>query len=116
MMRVLRLAIGTVFGALVAVTIPVTSLPTSIAPLTISATLADDQFQWRGHVLAGQSVEIKGVNGTIAAEPSASGEVEVVADKSGGCSNPADVRIEVRQHEKGVTICAVLYIAKLFAL
>jgi len=64
-------------------------------------------FQWQGAVAPGQAVEIKGVNGAIEARPSASGQVEVLAERSGRRNDPEEVRIEVVQHGGGVTICAV---------
>ena len=64
-------------------------------------------FQWRGTVLQGGAVEIKGVNGDVAAEPASGAEVEVAAVRTARRSNPEDVRIEVVQHADGVTICAV---------
>jgi hypothetical protein len=72
------------------------------------ATAAEQgEFRWHGPVAAGRVVEIKGVNGRIEANPAAGGEVEVVAVKTARRSDPDDVRIEVVQHEGGVTICAV---------
>ena len=65
------------------------------------------EFRWHGPVAAGRAVEIKGVNGRIEANPAPGGEVEVVAVKTARRSDPDDVRIEVVQHEGGVTICAV---------
>ena len=65
------------------------------------------EFRWHGPLAAGRAVEIKGVNGRIEANPASGGEVEVVAVKTARRSNPDDVRIEVVQHEGGVTICAV---------
>ena len=65
------------------------------------------EFRWHGPVAAGRAVEIKGVNGRIEADPAPGGEVEVVAVKTARRSDPEDVRIEVVQHEGGVTICAV---------
>ena len=65
------------------------------------------EFRWHGPVAAGRTVEIWGVNGRIEADPAAGGEVEVVAVKTARRSDPDDVRIEVVQHEGGVTICAV---------
>jgi Putative adhesin len=74
-----------------------------------SKPVAEEQneFRWHGSLAAGRTVEIKGVNGRVEANPSSSGEVEVVAVKTARRSNPDDVRIEVVQHEGGVTICAV---------
>lgn len=52
-------------------------------------------------------MEIKGVNGSIRAEPSPSGQVEIAAVKSGRRSDPRAVKIQVIPHGEGVTICAV---------
>ena len=49
---------------------------------------ADELFEWRGRIAAGQHVEIKGVSGTIAAAPSTSGLVEVTADRRGPGTTP----------------------------
>jgi Putative adhesin len=65
------------------------------------------EFRWHGALAAGRTVEIKGINGRVEANPASGGEVEVVAVKTARRSNPDDVRIEVVQHEGGVTICAV---------
>src|SRR5438309_1356462 len=43
----------------------------------------DDQFQWSGHVAQGKSIEIKGINGSISAEPANGDQVEVSATKTG---------------------------------
>src|SRR3954466_6018308 len=71
-----------------------------------SSAMAQD-FRWHGTIAQGRSIEIKGVNGDIRAEPSGSNEVEVVAEKQARGDNPEDVRIEVVPHADGVTICAV---------
>ena len=69
--------------------------------------LAQGDFQWRGSLSPGQTIEIKGVNGTVHAGLSTTGQVEVTARRTAQRSNPADVRIEVVPHSGGVTICAV---------
>src|SRR5437870_207974 len=66
-----------------------------------------DRFDWKGIIAPGQSIEIKGVNGAIRAEPGSGDQAEVIANKIGRRNNPADVRVEVVQHGEGVTICAV---------
>jgi hypothetical protein len=66
-----------------------------------------EPFRWSGQVAAGQSIEIKGVNGEIKAEPASGGEVEVVAIKRGRRSDPSSVSIKVVPHANGVTICAI---------
>jgi hypothetical protein len=68
---------------------------------------AQTDFQWRGQLTSGQTVEVKGINGDIRAVPSSTTDVEVTATKSARRSNPAGVRIEVLPHPGGVTICAV---------
>ena len=69
-------------------------------------TVADD-FQWHGSIATGHSIEIKGVNGAVRAEPSGSNEVEVVAAKRSNRDDPASVRIDVVPNGGDVTICAV---------
>jgi hypothetical protein len=66
-----------------------------------------NEFLYHGRIFAGGAIEIKGVNGDVAAEPSSSGEVEVLAVKEGSLSNPEQVRIEVVEHDGGATICAI---------
>jgi Toastrack DUF4097 len=76
--------------------------------MSLSASTAGAQdFSWHGSVPQGQSIEIKGVNGTIRAEASGSNEVEVTAEKHAQRDDPASVQIQVVPHAGGVTICAV---------
>jgi DUF4097 and DUF4098 domain-containing protein YvlB len=72
-----------------------------------SLAIAQTDFDWRGQLASGQTLEIKGVNGDIHATASSSGEAEVHATKTSRRSNPANVRIEVVPHAGGVTVCAV---------
>ncbi len=65
------------------------------------------EFRWREPLAAGRLIEIKGVNGSVEAEPASGGEVEVVAVKRWRHSDPEEVRVEVVRHAEGVTICAV---------
>jgi len=64
-------------------------------------------FTWHKALASGKTIEIVGVNGAIDASGSSGGEVEVSAVKRGRRSDPESVRIEVVEHEDGVTICAV---------
>jgi DUF4097 and DUF4098 domain-containing protein YvlB len=75
--------------------------------LTAPRVAAQTDFQWSGRLTAGQTLEIKGINGDIRAITSSSGDAEVTAVKRADRSNPADVRIEAVPHAGGVTICAV---------
>jgi putative adhesin len=70
------------------------------------AAAAQGEFHWKGKVAAGKTIEIKGVNGDVRAV-AGSGDVEVTAVKHARRSDPDDVKIEVVEHEDGVTICAV---------
>jgi DUF4097 and DUF4098 domain-containing protein YvlB len=63
-------------------------------------------FKWQGALQPGQTVEIKGISGSIMAEAAPGNQVQLVAKRKGR-SDPEKVKIEVVQHDKGVTICAV---------
>ena len=65
------------------------------------------EFRWQGRVAAGQTIEIKGVNGSIQATGSSGDQVEVVATRRGRRSDPESVQIKTFEHEGGVTICAL---------
>jgi hypothetical protein len=71
------------------------------------ATRSGEDFEWRGPIASGKAIEIKGVNGGIVAEPTTGTEVEVVAHKTARKSDPDEVRVEVIEHQDGVTLCAV---------
>ena len=64
-------------------------------------------FQWHGHLAAGQTVTIRNINGDIRAEPAPGGDVEVTAEKHARRSDPDEVKIVVVPGDDGVTICAV---------
>lgn len=78
---------------------------TLLAPAAARGQSPD--FSWRGALPAGQSIEVKGVNGAIRAVSVSGNEVEVTASKSARRSNPDEVTVEVVTHKDGVTICAV---------
>jgi hypothetical protein len=86
----------------------------SVAVLSVLSVLlngieahAQTDFQWRGQIPSGQSIEIKGINGSIQASPAGTSDVEVTATRTATRSNPAEVRFQVVPHSGGVTICAV---------
>ncbi len=64
-------------------------------------------FHWTGTLQAGQVVEIRGVNGSVRAEPADGSQIVVEATKHARKSNPASVHVEVVKSDAGVTICAV---------
>ena len=72
-----------------------------------AATDGGNNFHWTGRLKPGQLIEIKGVNGSIRAEPATGKDVEVIAAKTGYRYDPADVRIQVVDNGNGTTICAV---------
>lgn len=74
---------------------------------TARADRREEDFRWQGRLAAGQTIEVKGVNGSIDAAAASGDEVEVLAVKSGRHSDPSEVRIEVVPHGGGVTVCAV---------
>jgi DUF4097 and DUF4098 domain-containing protein YvlB len=82
---------------------------TALAAVAVPAlaAAAQEEFHWSGKVAAGQTIEIKGVNGGITATGGSGGEVELTAVKRGRRSDPREVKIEVVPHAGGVTICAV---------
>jgi hypothetical protein len=74
---------------------------------TLAATQQGDHWTWSGRIASGRTLEIRGINGEIAAEPAPGDEAQVTADKHARRDDPKDVRIEVVEHEGSVTICAV---------
>jgi hypothetical protein len=66
-----------------------------------------DDFAWSGRVAPGKAIEIKGINGSISAEPATGAEVQVTAVKHWKRSDPDEVKIEVSTHDGGITICTV---------
>ena len=76
------------------------------APVAQSGSSADE-FRWSGRVANGGTVEIRGINGGISAEPSEGGEVSVTATKTARRSDPRAVEIRVVEHAGGVIICAI---------
>jgi hypothetical protein len=75
--------------------------------LATAATAAQDDFSWRGALPAGQTLEVKGVNGSIRATEAAGGEIELSAERHGRRNKPSEVRIDVVPHAGGITVCAV---------
>lgn len=77
------------------------------APVAAEPQRQGNEFRLREALAAGRTLEIRGINGNVSAEPAAGGEFEVVAVKSARRSDPEEVRIEVVRHAEGVLICAV---------
>jgi hypothetical protein len=66
-----------------------------------------DTFHWSGHVPPGQLIEVRGINGSIHAEPAVGREVDVLAYRNGHQVDPGDIKVRVLEHDGGVTICAI---------
>lgn len=79
-----------------------------LAVLTVSATAQErDDFHWSKAIGSGKTLEIIGINGDIDARGGANGDAVVTAVKRARRSDPDDVKIEVVEHDGGITICAV---------
>jgi Putative adhesin len=65
-----------------------------------------NEFHWKGKLAQGKTIWVKGINGRVSAALG-SGDVEVSAVKRARRSDPDEVKIEVVEHDDGVTICAV---------
>lgn len=76
-------------------------------PVMFAGTNPIARFHWTGKLPPGQVIEVKGVNGGIQALPTDGEIVEVIANKTGQFSDPAQVQVKVVEHERGVTVCAV---------
>jgi hypothetical protein len=77
------------------------------ATLGAAAGATAQDWSWDGRVAAGQTLEIKGVNGEVKAAAATGDRAEVTAVKRARRSDPAGVQIKAVEHAGGVTICAV---------
>ncbi|HUG41609.1 MAG TPA: DUF4097 family beta strand repeat-containing protein [Longimicrobiales bacterium] len=83
------------------------ALAVALLAATAAPAAAQQDFEWRGRIAEGKVIEIRGVNGDVRAVAAAGNEVTVRAERRGRRDDPRSVRIEVVEHEGGVTICAV---------
>src|SRR5262245_12681349 len=72
----------------------------------VKAPAAQKEFRWQGRLAPKQTIEIQNLRGNVRAEPASGDEVEVIAVKDGR-DDPAQVTIQVSEHEGGVTLCAI---------
>jgi len=79
----------------------------AIATALPFAAFAQADFNWSGSLSPGQTLEIKGINGSIRAELAPGNVIEVSARKTAHRSDPSSVRIDVVPSADGVTICSV---------
>jgi DUF4097 and DUF4098 domain-containing protein YvlB len=73
----------------------------------VSRRSTSDDFRWNGIIAEGKSIEIKGISGSISAEPASGNQVEVVATKTSRRGDADAVKVEFVEHPGGVTICAI---------
>lgn len=64
-------------------------------------------LEWSGQVAQGDELEIKGINGNIEVTLAAGSIASVTAFRQGDQNDPDSVTVEVVEHARGVTICAV---------
>ena len=70
------------------------------------ADAGSDTFHWSGRLPAGKFIEIRGINGSIYAEPAIGNDVDVIAFK-GKDRDASGVEVQVVEHDGGITVCAV---------
>lgn len=75
--------------------------------LAITAAAGAADFNWAGSIPAGKSIQVRNVNGRIAAEAAVSGQVEVSAVKVVRRGDPNSVDVRYNQNGDGVVVCAV---------
>lgn len=82
----------------------------ALVAITLTAMVrvsAAQDFHWSGSLARGKTIEIRGVNGNIVADPARGATVEVTAEKTARRDDPDSVKIQVVPSNAGVTICAV---------
>ncbi len=79
----------------------------AVVAVSSPANSSADEFHWNGRVAPGKTVEVRGINGGLVAEPGEGSEVVVTAVKTARRSDPKEVEIRVVEHAGGVLICAL---------
>jgi hypothetical protein len=80
---------------------------TAAAAVLFAAPAVAADFRWQGRLAAGQAIEVKGINGSVDARAATGDQVEVVARKHGRARELDEVKVEMIEHEGGVTVCAL---------
>jgi DUF4097 and DUF4098 domain-containing protein YvlB len=81
--------------------------PLALASVVLATPASAEDFRWQGRLASGKTVEIKGISGDIEAQPAQGPDVQVVATKRGRAREADEVKIEVVEHDGGVTVCAI---------
>lgn len=79
----------------------------STSPQASAAADSAHDFRWTGTVASGKALSVHNINGAIEVTPSPDDTVSVHARKDGPASARAEVRIEVREHDGGVSVCTL---------
>jgi hypothetical protein len=81
------------------------------APLVSQAQTrrTEKAFEWEGRVAEGRWVYVRNLNGAIKVDRASGNQVEITAEKSWRRGNPDDVRIEQRESNGSVIVCALWY-------
>lgn len=94
-------------GAAIALLLGLAVLAALVTHAPVAYAGSDDSFEWSGTLERGKTIEIKTVNGHIEARGGSGSEIVVRATKRWRRDDPDDVRIEVIEHEGGVTVCTL---------
>lgn len=66
---------------------------------------AQEDFEWRGEISAGNTIEIRGISGDVYASLASGSTAEIVATKSGRRSDFDDVEIAMFEEDGDVLVC-----------
>ena len=75
----------------------------AVAPVSAQ----DSTWTWQKPIAAGKMLRIKNIQGDISATPASGSEAQVIARIRSGTRGARDVKIDVVESSKGVTICAI---------
>ena len=84
-------------------------LALTAAPLAAqqTATQTPPDFRWEKALAAGSHVSLHNISGNVDVTPSTSGKVEVVGVRRGRGRYAEDMTLEVVEHSRGITVCAM---------
>jgi hypothetical protein len=94
---------------------PIVLLMLAAAPAALAQTVnpgsttppAAADFRWEKAIAAGSAVSLHNIVGDVDVTPSTTGRVEVVGVKRGNRRYADDVTLEVVEHARGITVCAM---------
>jgi hypothetical protein len=71
------------------------------------STQSPPDFRWEKAIPAGSQVSLHNISGDVDVTPSTSGKVEVVGVRRGRGRYADDLTLEVVEHARGITVCAM---------